>query len=124
MDKALHIFSELDAAAEDVLTDKQTIIDLSRKSNETRRAIRTLEKEEKNKSWVCVGQTFIKIPTKKATEILKRDQLHYNEEIDSLRNGLKQKVNKVRDLEGKPEAKAFNLKALSKSDLVGIVDLV
>lgn len=115
-----HIFCALDAAAEDVLTDKQTIIDLSRRSNETREALRALDKETSHKTWICVGQQFIKLPTAKAKEILKRDQRQY---LEDLRRGLKKKFNKVHDLEGKPEAKAFNLKALSEEELTGIVKI-
>ncbi|XP_052261713.1 p53 and DNA damage-regulated protein 1-like isoform X2 [Dreissena polymorpha] len=116
--KVMELMYEMEMAAEDILTDKQQIIDLDRKRQKTREAIRVLSKDHKSdKHWVCVGNMFLKLPAARTKTVLNEDFNKLDGEINSLRTNLKQKVNKLRDLEMKEDIKGFNLTPLSKSDL-------
>ncbi len=72
---------EIEEAAEDVLTDKQEIVDLDRRRNENREALRALDKsckahwkgEEGSKTWLAMGTNcFLKLPSRQAKELLQR----------------------------------------------------
>ncbi|XP_072051875.1 p53 and DNA damage-regulated protein 1-like [Amphiura filiformis] len=112
----LRHLGELEELAETVLSDKQQIVALDRKRTKGLEALRALS----NKAWVCFGNTFIKMPQSKAQGLLKEDQKNLDEEIDKLRNDLKPKVSKLRDMEGSKEVKGFDLKALSKDELQAV----
>ena len=81
-DKILTHLKEVESAAEDVLTDKQEIVDLDRKRNQTREALRAIEKTSKadykgdaSKIWMATGNTFIKMPCSAAKDMLKSGEL-------------------------------------------------
>nr|XP_006814317.1 PREDICTED: p53 and DNA damage-regulated protein 1-like [Saccoglossus kowalevskii] len=89
-------FEEVEGLAEEIVTDKHQIIDLDRKRNKNREALRALGKMQP-------------VPGK--------DQNNIESEIGKLRDNLKPKVSKLRELEGRPEAKGFNLEALSRDEI-------
>ena len=123
----LAALADIELAAEDVLATKQEIIDLDRKRNSNREAIRALEKEAKShfkgsdsKSWLAMGNSFFRLPNRNAVDMLKADQKKLDISVNTLRSGLKDKVNILRDKEGKEELKGFGLVALSKEELSSI----
>ncbi|XP_030831883.1 p53 and DNA damage-regulated protein 1 [Strongylocentrotus purpuratus] len=121
---------ELEALAEEILTEKQQIVDLDRKRNQSREAVRALknqtefpsnQKSKKEvKTWVGFGNTFIKLPAKNVKTMLTEDQKKLDEEINELRNGLKPKVAKLREMEGQEEKKGFDLKAMSRDEMKAV----
>ena len=59
---------EVEAAAEDVLSDRQEIITLDRRRNTNREALRQLAEGAAGKAgdsriWICVGNMFLRMPT-------------------------------------------------------------
>jgi chaperonin cofactor prefoldin len=66
---------------------------------------------------MCYGNTFIKIEKKECIRILETDQKTIDEEIETLRDGLKPKVNRLHAMEGKKESKGFQLKGLKEEEL-------
>ena len=48
------------------------------------------------------------------------DQVELDRSINVLRSGLKDKVNALRDAEGKEELRGFGLEALSKQEMDGV----
>ncbi|GFS63131.1 p53 and DNA damage-regulated protein 1 [Trichonephila clavipes] len=117
----LNYLSKLEEVAQDILIDKEQIINYSRRSNALREAKRALQEDLRkdapnSKTWMCFGNMFIKCPKTKALAIVEKDQALIEEEINTLRNNLKPKVDNMRNLEGKPESK-FNLKPLSKDEV-------
>ncbi|XP_070574520.1 p53 and DNA damage-regulated protein 1-like [Ptychodera flava] len=118
----LNYLGQVEELAEEILTDKQTVVDLDRKRNKNREAIRALGKVQPtpgkaDKTWVCFGNMFLKIPRADAKNLLEKDQKELDTEIDKIRKGLKPKVSKLHDMEGRPDIKGFNLNALSKDEL-------
>ncbi|CAH1270287.1 PDRG1 [Branchiostoma lanceolatum] len=117
----LGYLTQVEEMAEEILTDKRQIVDLDKKRNAAREALRCLRKEEQavtkgGKAWVCFGDMFVKIPKGTATNMLETDQKQLDSEIDRLRDGLQPKVSKLRDMESKPELKGFSLQPLSKEE--------
>uniref|UniRef100_A0A2C9KBH8 Uncharacterized protein n=2 Tax=Biomphalaria glabrata TaxID=6526 RepID=A0A2C9KBH8_BIOGL len=116
---------ELEGVAEEILADRREIIDLDRQRNKTREAVRALQKNKSNtKTWLCAGNMFIKVETKKAINMLNKDFDVIENEISKLRSTLKPKVNKLRDLEKKDDLKGFNLSPLTPSELNSVESLL
>ncbi|XP_069099475.1 p53 and DNA damage-regulated protein 1 isoform X2 [Pleurodeles waltl] len=88
----LRFLQEVEERAEEVLADKQQIVDLDIKRNQNREALRALQRDlgSPEKVMVCFGNMFIKFPKTKTTEMIKK---------------------------GKPELKGFNLNAMSKEEM-------
>ena len=127
----LAALAEIELAAEEVLASKQEIIDLDRKRNSNREAIRALEKEAKShykgvesKSWLAMGNSFFRLPNRSAVDMLRTDQKKLDISVNKLRSDLKDKVNTLRDKEGKEELKGFGLVALSKEEFSSINNVI
>lgn len=94
--------TEIEEVAEKILSDKQQMIDLDRKRNQTREAIRVLNKDKiNNKCWVCVGNMFLKLPKTSTKNLLENDFNQLDGEINKIRTELKPQMNKLRDLDRK-----------------------
>ncbi|XP_045599952.1 p53 and DNA damage-regulated protein 1 isoform X2 [Procambarus clarkii] len=113
---------EVEAAAEEVICDRQEIITLDRRRNTNREALRQLRNNNltghslTSKTWICVGNMFIRMPKNQVTENIEKEQKQLDTEINNLRNGLCSKVNYLNDLEHKQNVIGTNLKALSPED--------
>ena len=56
---------EVEAAAEEVMSDRQEIITLDHRRNTNREALRQLSGESKagdSQMWICVGNMFLRMP--------------------------------------------------------------
>ncbi|KAK8747867.1 hypothetical protein OTU49_016195 [Cherax quadricarinatus] len=113
---------EVEEAAEEVISDQQEIISLDRRRNTNREALRQLRKNNltsqnpSTKTWICVGNMFLRMPKNIATENIEKEQKQLDTEINNLRNGLSSKVNYLNDLEHKQKIVGTNLKALSPEE--------
>ncbi|XP_035376337.1 p53 and DNA damage-regulated protein 1 isoform X4 [Electrophorus electricus] len=115
--RALEHLSEVEAAAEDVLADKQQIVDLDARRNRNREALSALRTD---KVKVCFGNMFIKFSSERTKVMIQKDQEQLDREINDLRKRLKAKVNRLNDLQGKPELQGYNLSPLSNEELNAI----
>merc|ERR1719228_1811423 len=113
--------SRVETIAEDILSDKHSMTELDKRRNKNREAIRYLtnelkvktpSKQKKSKTFVCLGEIFLQLPTTEVIPILEDDQKKLEDEIVKLRDDLKPKMQKLRQLEKKPELKGFDLKPL------------
>ncbi|XP_054639998.1 p53 and DNA damage-regulated protein 1 isoform X2 [Dunckerocampus dactyliophorus] len=117
--------SEVEEAAEDVLSTKQQIVDLDVKRNRNREALNALKDEMcSEKVKLCFGNMFIKFPKPKAREVIQKDQEQLDMEINDLRKGLKAKVNHLNELQGRPELRGYNLLPLSTDEVKAINSLL
>nr|XP_039256129.1 p53 and DNA damage-regulated protein 1-like [Styela clava] len=123
-DSVLKYLTEVEEQAEDILSDKQQIVDLDKRRNMNREALRAIKNgvaaPNKSKTWLNFGGMFIKLPSSAATDMLTTDQHYLDEEINSVRTKLHDKINKMRDVEGQSDLKGFDLNALSKTELEGL----
>ncbi|XP_036958377.1 p53 and DNA damage-regulated protein 1 [Acanthopagrus latus] len=124
--RVLEYLTEVEVAAEDVLTTKQQIVDLDTKRNRNREALNALKNEvsDSEKVKVCFGSVFIKFPKLKMTEMIQKDQKQLDMEINDLRKGLKAKVNRLNEMQGKPELRGYNLSPLSSDEIKAISGLL
>ncbi|KAM4613297.1 p53 and DNA damage-regulated protein 1 [Polymixia lowei] len=122
----LKYLTEVEEAAEDVLTNKQQIVDLDSKRNRNREALNALRNDvaDSAKVKVCLGNMFIKFPKSKTTEMIQKDQEQLDKEINDLRKGLKAKVNRLNEIQGKPELRGYNLSPLSGDEIKAINSLL
>ncbi|XP_067361952.1 p53 and DNA damage-regulated protein 1 [Channa argus] len=122
----LQYLTEVEEAAEDVLTVKQQIVELDTKRNRNREALNALKTDlsDSEKVKVCFGNMFIKFPKSKTREMIHKDQEQLDKEINDLRNGLKAKVNRLNEMQGKPELRGFNLSPLSTDEVKAITSLL
>ena len=111
---------EIEEAAEEVLSDKQEIVDLDRKRCQNREAIRATTTSSSSSQWLAMGNCFFKLPQDKAKTLLQKDQYRLDVEINTLRSNLKPKVNNLRDKEGQPELKGHGSKALDRHEIQAV----
>ncbi|XP_070705656.1 p53 and DNA damage-regulated protein 1 [Pempheris klunzingeri] len=124
--RVLEYLTEVEEAAEDVLTTKQQIVDLDSKRNRNREALNALKNEmsDSEKVKVCFGNMFIKFPKLKTREMIQRDQEQLDKEINELRTTLKTKVNRLNEIQGKPELRGYNLSPLSSGEIKAVNSLL
>ncbi|XP_037107381.1 p53 and DNA damage-regulated protein 1 isoform X2 [Syngnathus acus] len=116
--RVVDYLTEVEEAAEQVLTTKQQIIDLDMKRNGNREALNALKKMCSEKVKVCFGNTtFIKLPKSTAKEMIQKDQDQLDSELNHLRQGLKANVNHLNKTQGKPELRGYNLLPLSTEEM-------
>ncbi|XP_034440258.1 p53 and DNA damage-regulated protein 1 isoform X2 [Hippoglossus hippoglossus] len=94
MDAVEEYLTEVEEAAEDVLTTKQQIVDLDSKRNKNREALTALK-----------------------TEMSDSNQEQLEKEINDLRKELKSKVNHLNEMQGNPELRGYNLSPLSTDEI-------
>lgn len=99
------------------------IVELDKRRNtnrEAERALKKLDTKLASKSWVCIGNIFVKLPNSHVEEMLQQDHKSLDVEISKLRSDLKPKVSKLHELEGLPEVKGFDLTALTQDDFLNL----
>ncbi|XP_077531429.1 p53 and DNA damage-regulated protein 1-like isoform X2 [Haemaphysalis longicornis] len=120
--KVKQFLADIESTAETILADKEQAVELDRRRQKNREALRALQKLDDNvrKPWVCIGNMFMKIPKGRTTELLQQEQAKLEEEIASLRKKLKKNVQLLRELEGKSEVQGFSLEPLSREEMQAI----
>ncbi|GJJ73890.1 hypothetical protein EMPS_06248 [Entomortierella parvispora] len=103
--------------AEEILTNKELIIDYDRRRNSNREALGKLKKDlsKEKKVWVNMGDMFIKMPKPNVETMIKKDQETLDSEIADIRQVMKEKVVELEKLEGGDGSKsrAFQLKGMT-----------
>ncbi|XP_062842929.1 p53 and DNA damage-regulated protein 1 [Trichomycterus rosablanca] len=122
--RVLDYLIEVELAAEDVLSDKQQIVDLDSRRNRNREAMNALRTSSNDKVKVCFGNMFIKFPTENTKAMIQKDQEQLDQEINDLRKQLKAKVNRLNDLQGKPELTGYSLSPLSSDEVKAINKII
>ncbi|KAF9426691.1 p53 and DNA damage-regulated protein 1 [Podila epigama] len=109
-------FQQRELIAEDILTNKNLIVDYDRKRNSNREALSKLKKElaEEKKVWVNLGDMFIKMPKQNVETMIKKDQETLDTEIADIRQTMKEQVVELEKLEGGDgsRTRAFQLNAM------------
>lgn len=68
--KTINILIETERLADKVLQNKQEIVALDKRRQDTREAIRELGKCEEKKAWITVGSMLIEMKKEKALQLL------------------------------------------------------
>ncbi|KAI9300994.1 p53 and DNA damage-regulated protein 1-like protein [Cunninghamella echinulata] len=117
------LFAQREHLAEDIIINKQTVVDLDRKRNGNREGLNQIKKNLKDKEkkvWLNFGDMFIRLPTNDAQEIIEQDQNTLNEKIDQSRKIIKEKANELQQLEGKKGMQGFDLEGMTAKELYNI----
>ncbi|XP_048029391.1 p53 and DNA damage-regulated protein 1 [Megalobrama amblycephala] len=123
--RILEHLTEVEVAAEDILSDKQQIVDLDLRRNRNREALGALRHHSSHDNVkVCFGNMFIKFPQERTRSMILKDQEQLDKEITDLRKRLKAKVNRFNEIQGKPELRGYNLAPLSNDEMKAINSLL
>ncbi|RZC38152.1 p53 and DNA damage-regulated protein 1 [Asbolus verrucosus] len=131
--KSYQYLFEVETLAQDILTDKETKLDLSNSRNKFREALRALEHTEDRRTWMQMGSVYIERPTEECKAILKTgiwdsckqkqivnvpvlEMENADIDIAELDNSIKKKLHKLRDLEHEPRLEGFTLNPISASE--------
>ncbi|KAI8117418.1 uncharacterized protein LOC111686709 [Lucilia cuprina] len=117
--KCMEILKSTEEVADQVLVNKQELINLDRRRQQNREAIRELEKnteKQEKKVWTTIGSMLVKLDRQKALELLKKDQTQIEREIKILQSDQKILVNKHRDLEHFSPYSGTNIKPLDRKE--------
>lgn len=107
----LKTVTEIEELAEEIMVDRAQMVDYDKKRNSNREALSALKNQPRDKHWFCFGNTFLKLSHDHSKEILEKDQKFMNGEMKKIQDGLKPKVQKLHELEGRPDVKGFELKS-------------
>ena len=117
----LQTLKQSENLGEEGLADQQQVVELDKRRQTNRQAIRAVKNErEERKMWVMMGNEFVKVERKVLVSWLENDQKVLDKEINSIRDGLKSKVQALKQLEGEEIPKGFFLEAMSKNDMSSI----
>ncbi|KAG4090305.1 hypothetical protein H8356DRAFT_1053423 [Neocallimastix lanati (nom. inval.)] len=112
--------------AEDIMVDKQLVVDLDRKRNQNREALGKLRKDKnlknESKAWIILDDMFIKLPKDTIEKNIKSDQEKLDKEINSLRDSIRDRaveLGGIENINGKDNRKieAFKLKGMSSKEV-------
>lgn len=69
--KSFEYLREVEEVAQDILTDKQTKLEIANAQNKYREAFRGLEEVTDRQTWIKLGSVYVQLPTKECKNILK-----------------------------------------------------
>lgn len=82
--KVLDILKESERLADKVLQNKQEIVELDKRRQGTREAIRNLTKTTDKSAWITIGPILVKMEKDKADHLLKKGKSNVCIELCSL----------------------------------------
>lgn len=148
--KVLEILKDSERIADQVLQNKQEIVELDKRRQVTREAIRDLSKNDEKKVWITIGPILVKMEKEKACNLLKigvdefwilmffvmnltylfkllfssffaeTDQQTIDVEINKLRSEQKELVAKLRQVECQAPIVGFDLKPLDRKEVAAL----
>lgn len=71
-DRVVTYLTDLEQVAEEILTDRQTIIDYDRKRNANRESLRHLRNASDKKTWIAMGNNFFKLEKVKVEDMIQK----------------------------------------------------
>ncbi|XP_052867128.1 p53 and DNA damage-regulated protein 1 [Anopheles cruzii] len=124
--KLMAILLETERVADRVLSNRQELVQLDQRRQDTREALRLIEQHFPTESprpgrlWITIGSMLVKQDRQEAIELLRKDQRTTEAEIERLRAEQKVLVSRQRDLEHDRPLRGFDLKPLSRAEISGI----
>ncbi|ORZ03262.1 hypothetical protein BCR43DRAFT_483023 [Syncephalastrum racemosum] len=106
--------------AEQVLINKQAVIDNDRQRNRNREGLNQIKKSEDKKMWMHIGDMFIKLPTPTVKQVIEKEQNELTDSIEEARRTMKIKARELEKIEGTNNLAGFDLGAISSQELYNI----
>ncbi|XP_017045047.1 uncharacterized protein LOC108090736 [Drosophila ficusphila] len=116
LNKSIEIIAKTEELADKILANKQELTIMDKRRQETREAMRLMEKSEDKKVWITIGSMLVKMERHKAIDLLKKDQHQIEQQINLIYSDQKVLVNKHRDLEFKSPFSGTHLKPLERKE--------
>ncbi|EDW01803.1 uncharacterized protein LOC6559242 [Drosophila grimshawi] len=116
LDKSIEIITRTEELADKILVNKQELTVMDRRRQETREALRLIEKSDEPKVWITIGSMLVKMKRAQAIQLLKKDQEQINQQINLIYSEQKILVNKHRDVEFKAPFSGTNIKPLDRKE--------
>ena len=115
----LELLKQSETLGENVLRDRAEIVQLDRIRNKNREALTALKHQPEHESvFLCVGNMFIKHKISTARKLINKDQKNVNDEIEDLRNKIKNNVHKLKEIEDRGEEfNVYNLNPLDSNEM-------
>jgi chaperonin cofactor prefoldin len=126
MDALVGALSESERLGSEIIAKRAEIVELDRRRNKNREALRSMMKAEKAKQekiYLCSGNMFIKTPIVKAKDLIEIDQKDLDQNINTLRDEIKETTEELRKFEGKPSS-GFDLKGMTSNETAALRDLL
>ncbi|KAI8056713.1 hypothetical protein BDF22DRAFT_773293 [Syncephalis plumigaleata] len=98
MDTLEHM-QKIEQLAEELLFDKQLLVDYDLRRNNNRMALNRMQESKDKKVWLNLGELFIRLPKQGATDMLKKEQTQLDHTIEETRHSLREKVQQLEKLE-------------------------
>lgn len=114
--KTLKYLVSVEKLADEILSDREQMILLQKRSHENREALRGIAKSGQWNCWVTVGPAMIEQDLEVTKVLIEADQKQINIDINKLRSDLRVKVNSLRDLEMQPPVPGLMLIPMSQKE--------
>ncbi|KAG5876982.1 hypothetical protein JTB14_008127 [Gonioctena quinquepunctata] len=114
--KSFKYLREVEKVAQDILTLKEDKLELAHAQNKLREALNALKGAEDRKAWIQVGSVFVERPVNECRQILQEEITKAEIGLKELQYEIKEKAQKLRDLEHEPRLEGFTLKPISVSE--------
>ncbi|XP_059613864.1 p53 and DNA damage-regulated protein 1 [Phlebotomus argentipes] len=116
-EKTIELLEATERVADKILMNKQEIVELDKRRQANREALREVKKSDEEKHWISVGCLLVQMTREKAAAMLEKDQRVIEDDIERLRTEQRNLVNELRDLEHLSPAKEFDIKPLASHEL-------
>ncbi|KAH8233108.1 hypothetical protein KR026_004503 [Drosophila bipectinata] len=116
LDKSIEVITKTEELADKILANKHELMVMDKRRQETREALRLMEKSQEEKVWITIGSMLVKMQKEKALELLKKDQQQVEQQISMIYSDQKVLVNKHRDIEFKSPFSGTHLKPLDRKE--------
>ncbi|XP_018563331.2 p53 and DNA damage-regulated protein 1-like [Anoplophora glabripennis] len=114
--KSYKYLHEVETLAQEILTAKETKMQIANAQNKFREALRAIESTEERRTWIQMGTVYIERPSSECKNILRSEIAKAEEDLDNLHKKIKEMVYKLRDLEHEPRLEGFTLKPISVAE--------
>ncbi|XP_022644104.1 p53 and DNA damage-regulated protein 1-like [Varroa destructor] len=126
--KIFALIKQMELIAEDILADRQKLIELDRRRQKNREAQRALKQctrtttsinesqsgEAASRTWCVYGSSLVRIGTARAVDFIDKEQEDIEEEIKTVRRKIIHSTEKLAALEGRKGVQDFCLKPLTR----------
>ncbi|KAH8327255.1 hypothetical protein KR074_007978 [Drosophila pseudoananassae] len=116
LDKSIEVIIKTEELADKILANKHELTVMDKRRQETREALRLMEKSQEEKVWITIGSMLVKMQKEKALKLLKKDQQQVEQQISMIYSDQKVLVNKHRDIEFKSPFSGTHLKPLDRKE--------
>ncbi|XP_030387857.1 uncharacterized protein LOC115634341 [Scaptodrosophila lebanonensis] len=116
LQKSVEIITKTEELADKILSNKHELTIMDKRRQETREALRIMEKSNDEKVWITIGSMLVKMKRDKAVLLLKKDQQQIDQQINMIYSDQKVLVNKHRDMEFKSPFSGTHLKPLARNE--------